>query len=190
MCGIAGAIARHDPSDVELNLIEQKANQKQSAEQFFLLAKIYCQRGDADSANQLVRAILGGDVESVQRIESRRGTTLEALPKLDMPAYPHGIVVLMDRRSASASEFVAYSLQAAGRATVVGSRSAGAASMLGEPDVLPHGFQISIPDASPVNLKTGRNWDGSGVAPDMGGGDDPLFVARRILAGDVKPGVR
>lgn len=146
--------------------------------------------GESDTANHLVRALLGGDVESVQRIESRRGTTLEGLPGLDMPAYPHGIVVLVDRRSASASEFVAYSLQAAGRATVVGSRSAGAASMLGEPDLLPHGFQISIPDARPVNLKTGRNWDGAGVAPDMSGGDDPVFVARRILAGDVKVGAR
>lgn len=146
--------------------------------------------GDADTASQLVRAFLGEDAASVQRIESRRETKADLLPKLDMPSFDRPIVVLVDRRSASASEFVAYALQAAGRATVVGSRSAGAASMLGEPMKLPDGYQIHIPDARPVNVTTGANWEGAGVTPDVPGGDDPVHIARRILAGDMKPEAR
>jgi len=143
--------------------------------------------GDAETANQLVRAFLGEKAGNVQRIESRRATKPDALPKLDMPGFDRPIVVLIDRRSASASEFVAYALQATGRATVVGSRSAGAASMLGEPVKLPDGYQIHIPDARPVNMTTGTNWEGGGVTPDAPGGDDPIHVARRILAGDLTP---
>lgn len=146
--------------------------------------------GDADTANQLVRAFLGEKAGDVQRIESRRATKADPLPKLDMPRFDHPIVVLVDRRSASASEFVAYALQASGRAVVVGSRSAGAASMLGEPVKLPDGYQIHIPDARPVNTTTGTNWDGGGVMPDVPGGDDPIHVARRVLAGDLKPRTR
>jgi hypothetical protein len=146
--------------------------------------------GDESTANQLVRAFLGGNVDAVQRVESRKETKTDTLPKLDMPGFERPVVVLVDRRSASASEFVAYALQAAGRATIVGSRSAGAANMVGEPAKLPDGFQIHIPDARPVNLTTHANWEGAGVTPDVPGGDDPLHVARRILAGDVKPATR
>lgn len=140
--------------------------------------------GDAETAGHLVRAFLGDDVKTVQRIESRRGAKDEALPERDIATYGRKLVVLVDRRSASASEFLAYSLQSAGRATVIGSRSAGAASLLDEPQPLVHGFQISVPNAWPVNLKTGKNWEGEGVTPDVKGGDDPVYVARRLLGGE------
>jgi Tfp pilus assembly protein PilF len=48
--GLANAIAKSDARDVELNLAEQKAKNGQSAEAYFLLAKIYRNRGDADLA--------------------------------------------------------------------------------------------------------------------------------------------
>jgi tetratricopeptide (TPR) repeat protein len=48
--GLAGAIARGDTRDVELNFVEQNAKNSQSAEQYWLLAKIYRNRGDADLA--------------------------------------------------------------------------------------------------------------------------------------------
>ncbi len=144
--------------------------------------------GDADTAGQLVRAFLGDEVASVQDIQARSARRTEPLPKRDLPEYHGGLVVLLDRRSASASEYVAYSLQAASRAVVIGSRSAGAANLLGDPKPLPHGFQIFIPDARPLNVRTGGNWDREGVVPDVNGGDDPLHVARRVLAGDLEVG--
>jgi len=146
--------------------------------------------GDAETANQVVRAFLGDEVKAVQRIESRNGAKPDVLPKRDMPLYGRGLVVLVDRRSGSAAEYVAYSLQAAGRAKVVGARSGGVANMMDEPEQLPHGFEISIPNARPVNEKTGKNWEGAGVIPDVGGGDDPIYVARRVFSGDAKAGSR
>lgn len=142
--------------------------------------------GDDRTAGQLVRAFLGDDVSAVQRIESRNGTRPDPLPARDVPAYDGRVVVLVDRRSASASEFVAYTLQAAGRAAVVGSRSAGAATMFDEPVALPDAVQLFIPDARPVNLTTGGNWNREGVKPDIAGGDDPVHVARRVISGDLK----
>lgn len=146
--------------------------------------------GDAETAARLARAFLADEVKAVQRIESRSGVKTEDLPERDIEAYNRALVFLVDRRSASAAEYVAYSLQAAGRASVVGSRSGGAASLLDEPLSLPHGFEISIPNARPVNIRTGKNWEGDGVKPDVDGGDDPVFVARQLLSKQSAPTAR
>ncbi|TKR34227.1 S41 family peptidase [Luteimonas gilva] len=146
--------------------------------------------GDADTAAQLVRAFLGDGIKAVQRIESRKGTKTEDLPARDMAGYSRGLVVLVDRRSGSAAEYVAYSLQAEGRASVIGSRSGGVANLMDEPQPLPHGFKITIPNAKPVNMRTGKNWEGSGVTPDMKGGDDPIYAARQFLSGRSAPAPR
>ncbi|HEY0628113.1 MAG TPA: S41 family peptidase [Sphingomicrobium sp.] len=140
--------------------------------------------GDAATAEHIVRSALGPKAADVQRIERRAVHEPDAPPAADLePIAPNvPIAVLVDRRAASASEYVAYSLQAAKRAIVVGSRSAGAASLLGEPIPLGNGYQISVPSARPVNLVTGGNWDRAGVRPDVAGGDDPIFVARNELA--------
>src|SRR5262245_4694366 len=50
MDALASLIARTDARDQELNLIEQRAKGGQNPSDFFLLAKIYRFRGDADSA--------------------------------------------------------------------------------------------------------------------------------------------
>jgi carboxyl-terminal processing protease len=139
--------------------------------------------GDESTANQLVRALLGAGVDSVQQIERRGVRTGSPLPKGELPPFTRPVVVLVDRRTGSAAEFVAYSLQAAGRAKLVGSRTGGAANFIGKPVPLPHGYRIFVPDAKPVNTTTGANWDRQGVEPDIRGGDDPLFVARMALAG-------
>lgn len=144
--------------------------------------------GDSDTANQLVRAFLDDSVQSVQAIQNRSGTRSEVLPGRALARYEGGVVVLLDRRSASAAEYVAYSLQSLSRAVVVGARSAGAATMLGDPRPLAHAFRIYIPDAQPVNAVTGGNWNREGVVPDTTGGDDPVYVARRILSADLGAG--
>ncbi|CCP18489.1 peptidase S41 [Stenotrophomonas maltophilia RA8] len=54
--------------------------------------------------------------------------------------------------------------------------------MFDDPVLLPDGYQIRIPDRQPINLRTGGNWERAGVTPDVAGGDDPLFVARQLLA--------
>ncbi len=144
--------------------------------------------GDARTAQHMVRA-LAPTAKAVQTIERRRGTSSESLPALELPlgGTARPVAILIDRRSGSASEFVAYSLQALGRALIVGSRSGGVANLIGEPVDLGERYAISIPDARPVNLTTGANWEGSGVRPDLPGGDDPLYLARRALEDRLSP---
>jgi tetratricopeptide (TPR) repeat protein len=50
MDALASLVGRADTRDAELNLIEQRARTAQDPIDFFLLAKIYRYRGDADSA--------------------------------------------------------------------------------------------------------------------------------------------
>lgn len=145
--------------------------------------------GDGAPAAQIVRSALGSDVRSVQAIERRDGTAVEALPDAELPPLRSDmpIVVIVDRRSASASEFVAYALQMEKRALVVGARSAGAANMFGDPVPLGDDYQIVIHSARPVNRISKDNWEGKGVQPDRSGGDDPLFVARMLIAAKPSP---
>lgn len=138
--------------------------------------------GDDASADLLVRTLLDAKIGTVQQLDQRGRRTPVPLPQASLPAYLKPLVVLIDRRTGSAAEFVAYSLQALGRARIVGTRSGGAAHMFGDPVLLPDGYQISIPDRQPINLRTGGNWEGAGVRPDVAGGDDPLFIARQLLA--------
>jgi len=138
--------------------------------------------GDDGSADLLVRTLLESGVTAVQVLEQRGRRTPVPLPPASLPLYLKPLVILVDRRTGSAAEFVAYSLQAQGRARIVGGRSGGAAHMFDDPVLLPDGYQISIPDRQPINLRTGGNWERTGVVPDVAGGDDPLFIARQLLA--------
>lgn len=139
--------------------------------------------GDALTVEHLVRALTSPELGEVQAIERREGQRVEALPQLQLPQVSPDLplAILVDRRSGSASEYLAYTLQALGRATIVGARTGGVASIIGEPSPLPHDFAIAIPEARPVNLLTGANWEGAGVRPDIPGGDDPIHVARRHI---------
>jgi hypothetical protein len=80
--------------------------------------------------------------------------------RLDTPLY-----VVTSGRTGSAAESFAYTLQAAGRATVVGAPTAGAANPGGNVE-LGGGLSIFISGGSPVNPITKKNWEGSGVIPD------------------------
>ncbi|MHC2115922.1 S41 family peptidase [Stenotrophomonas geniculata] len=143
--------------------------------------------GDDGSADLLVRTLLAAEITQVQSLQQRGQRSPVPLPPASLGLYLKPLVVLIDRRTGSAAEFVAYSLQAQGRARVVGSRSGGAAHMFDDPVLLPDGYQISIPDRQPINLRTGTNWERTGVTPDAAGGDDPLFVARQLLARSASP---
>lgn len=95
----------------------------------------------------------------------------EALSEADFDWPRYGrerpLVILVNDRSFSASEAVAYGLQAEGRATIIGESSGGGAHMLGEPIKLSGGWTVSIPEARPVNSLTHSNWEGEGVRPDI-----------------------
>lgn len=99
-------------------------------------------------------------------------------PMLDTPLY-----ILVGERTASAAEAVAYTLQQAGRAVIVGSRTKGMANP---------GVQIPIDDALFVivptilnrNSVSGTNWEGTGVIPDVAA--EPRDVLNAAMAAALK----
>lgn len=117
------------------------------------------------------------------RTESRTPATV------DGPRYgtTRPVYVLIDRRSASAAESLAYFLQAFHRATVVGEQSAGAANPGGLVR-LPAEFAAFIPTGRVTNPATRGNWEGTGVTPDIvTAGSEALDAALKAAAASSKP---
>lgn len=112
----------------------------------------------------------------------RGGTESEAPPKpyakprLTVPLY-----ILTSARTGSAAEALAYTLQQAGRAVIVGDASAGAANPGG---MVPAGggFAIFVSGGSPENPITHTNWETVGVKPDQPVAAAQALVAARRLA--------
>ncbi|MCX7359162.1 MAG: S41 family peptidase [Alphaproteobacteria bacterium] len=99
---------------------------------------------------------------------SRRGDQDESPPeqpasgrRLDTPLF-----VLTSGRTGSACESVAYTLQSAGRATIVGEPSAGGANPGG---LIPvdDNLAVFVSMGTPVNPITHSNWEGAGVQPNV-----------------------
>lgn len=95
------------------------------------------------------------------QVFSERPETLYADPLLRTPLF-----VLVGPGTASAAESLAYTLQACGRATIVGEPSAGAANP-GSFFPAKSGYWVFVPTGSPRNPITGSNWEGEGVRPDV-----------------------
>lgn len=94
-------------------------------------------------------------------VEIRRADTVAH------PTFPtQPIYVLTSGRSFSAAEAVAYDLQAAGRATVVGEATGGGANPSTTMDLGPW-FTVVMPIAVSRHPLTGTNWEGVGVQPDV-----------------------
>ncbi|MDX6761504.1 S41 family peptidase [Streptomyces sp. F8] len=80
---------------------------------------------------------------------------------LDRPVY-----VLTSARTFSGGEDVAYTLQAHGRAVVVGETTRGGAHPTDRHAVGEH-VLVAVPTARTVSTVTGGNWEGVGVVPDI-----------------------
>jgi hypothetical protein len=107
------------------------------------------------------------DADIYNTFHSRGGSFSEkpgvyrANPRLDVPVY-----ILTSGRSASAAEALAYTLQSAGRARTVGEASAGGANPGGFVE-LGDGLRVFVSNGSTTNPITHRNWEGTGVKPDL-----------------------
>ena len=125
-----------------------------------------CRGGSPAMVGYLVGHFVAEDADVYNTFKSRgpdeyeRPTVPITARRLDLPLY-----VVVSGRTGSAAESFAYTLQAAGRATVVGAPTAGGANPGGVVD-LGGGLSIFISHGSPVNPITKRNWEGSGVIPD------------------------
>jgi len=96
--------------------------------------------------------------------ETHQWWTLPHVPGLRY--LDRSVFVLTSPNTASAAEEFAYNLQALKRATVVGETTRGAANP-GRGFRLHDHFWVFMPTGQAINPVTGRNWDGTGVMPDV-----------------------
>lgn len=157
-----------------------------------LLERFFTQRadlGDVTTRTGQPVAMLFGAVEIIklkQEVEGRAD------------AYDKPVVVLVNAGSASGSELFSGTLQAVGRAKVVGEPSCGCLlGFLGYARV-PGGAELAYSEVGFV-MANGRRIEGTGVIPDVpvpltmedlrAGRDRPLEEAQAVLAAMVKPTV-
>jgi hypothetical protein len=94
---------------------------------------------------------------------------------LDRPVY-----VLTSGRTFSGGEDIAYTLQAQGRAQVIGETTGGGAHPT-QTMLISATMAISVPNARSINPVTGTNWEGTGVVPDVAAPADQAYdVAYRL----------
>ncbi|MBC9934087.1 S41 family peptidase [Chitinophaga qingshengii] len=119
--------------------------------------------------------------------QQRNGDTmlLKAEALSGTTAYRRPVYILVNNRTASAAEAITFELQQLKRAVVVGQRTAGAAHMN---DWLPAGerFYLSVASAAPVFPGTDRNWELTGVQPDIPttSREEDLPVVLRLIEKD------
>lgn len=111
--------------------------------------------------------------------ETREYWTLPGLPPVTLADVP--LFVLVDGRSGSAAENMAFNLSRAGRATVVGETTAGAGHSSTSAD-LPDGFTMVVPIARVFDPRTGEGFEGTGVVPDVGVPSGEALLAAHGLA--------
>lgn len=142
--------------------------------------------GSPQSAWPLQWTFLEPGSPSPMAIENREeGLQMREEPEVPWKRYGTAkpLVVLIDERTFSASEAVAFTLQATGRATIVGQPSGGGAHMLDDGAALGTGFTLYTPSARPLHVASGTNWEGGGVQPDrLASGDAAIAAALEIIA--------
>lgn len=120
----------------------------------------------------LVGAFLGEEAAPVLTFVTREGSfesrTRPSTSPRELEVVP--LVVAVDEGTASAAESCAYALQSLGRATIVGTATAGAANP-GKPFDTGVGFSVFVSTGSPVDPRTRGNWEHVGVVPDAVAGD-------------------
>ena len=90
--------------------------------------------------------------------------TLDQVPGERFATVP--VYVLTSHFTFSAAESFAFGLQASGRAVVVGEATGGGGHFGGFAR-LPGGFEMFLPRGRTYDFRTGKDWDGKGVQPDI-----------------------
>jgi hypothetical protein len=76
------------------------------------------------------------------------------------------VYLLVSNRTASAAEHFALALKSTGRATLIGEATAGANHFGGPADLNEH-FHVWMPVGRTYDINTGKDWEGSGIVPDI-----------------------
>ena len=108
--------------------------------------------------------------------------THTAIPGEDTALRHAKIYLLVSNRTASAAEHFALALKSTGRATLIGEATAGANHFGGGQDVNEH-FAVWMPVGRTYDIKTGKDWEGAGIAPDIEADPKQALVVALEAAG-------
>ena len=89
-----------------------------------------------------------------------------ALPGEDTPLRKAKIYLLVSNKTGSAAEHFSLAMKSSGRGTLIGEPMAGA-NHFGGPSPLNDHFAVWMPVGRTYDIKTGKDWEGDGVAPDI-----------------------
>jgi hypothetical protein len=92
--------------------------------------------------------------------------THSAIPGEDTPLRKAKIYLLVSNKTASAAEHFSIALKSTGRATLIGEATAGANHFGGGQPINDH-FGVWMPVGRTYDIKTGKDWEGAGIAPDI-----------------------
>jgi hypothetical protein len=96
----------------------------------------------------------------------RMVATHSALPGPETALRKAKVYLLVSNRTASAAEHFALALKSTGRATLIGEATAGANHFGGGMPLNDH-FGVWMPVGRTYDIKTGKDWEGAGIAPDI-----------------------
>ena len=108
--------------------------------------------------------------------------THSAVPGEDTPLRKAQVLVLVSNRSASAAEHFALALKTTGRATLIGEATAGA-NHFGGGRPINENFRVWMPIGRTYDIKTGKDWEGAGIAPDIAADPRQALVVALEKAG-------
>ena len=120
----------------------------------------------------------------IARIYSRPDDTTTEMWTADVPGAKYlgkDVFILTNRRTFSAAEAASYHLQAFGRARVVGDTTGGGAHRVSGVD-LNDRIAMALPITRPTNVKTGTDWEGAGVIPDIVVQPERALVVAQLAA--------
>ncbi len=143
--------------------------------------------GSGSAVAFVVSAFFGADsVETLTMYDRELGTTTRGWthPGMGAPRLrEQKLYIVVDGGTGSAAEALAFTLQQLGRGRVVGTRTAGAAHVGGWTPVA-DGFVVFLPNARGFIPSTGRDWEGTGVQPDLAASSGSALAAAHAEAVD------
>ena len=129
--------------------------------------------GNGVLMNLIVAHFIAQDAVPLTTVRRRRGTIFDSVTTATLPLtngdrryLGKPVYILTSSRTASAAEWFSHSLQALGRATIIGEPSAGAAHAV-EMIALDATFGVNMPVGRVVSRISNMDIEGTGVRPDV-----------------------
>jgi hypothetical protein len=126
--------------------------------------------GSGETTHFVFSHFLGATPVSTIRVQSRsnpEGTVRQSLASVPGPRRPDvPLFLLTSQGTASAAEEFSFVLKNLKRATLVGTRTAGAGHMVASRPI-GHGFSLSVSITRVSDPASGREWEQVGVQPDL-----------------------